>query len=151
MKFVLLNNKGFTLLDALLSFFVFSIISLSFPMIIKGFETIKSESIPPRYYEWNLFSESLGNEVWDTGGIIVSPERISFEKEGEWITYERYQNSVRRKVNDRGHEVVLQSIHSLALSEVPQGVKVKVEFEGGESMESEFYYFYKHKAPEALE
>jgi competence protein ComGF len=151
MKFVLLNNKGFTLLDALLSFFVFSIISLSFPLIMKGFETIKSDSIPPRYYEWNLFSESLGNEVWDTGDIMVSPERISFEKEGEWITYERYQNSMRRKVNDRGHEVVLQSIHSIAFSEVPQGIKVKVEFEGGESMESAFYYFYKDTAQETPE
>jgi competence protein ComGF len=151
MKFVLLNNRGFTLLDALLSFVVFSIISLSFPMIMKGMETIKTDSVPPRYYEWNLFSENLRNEMWASGNILTSPDQISFVKEGERITYERYQNSIRRRVNERGHEVVLQSIHSLTFSEVPQGVKVEVDFERGEWMESEFYYFYKEKITEAPE
>jgi competence protein ComGF len=151
MKFVLLNNRGFTLLDALLSFIVFFIISLSFPLIMKGFETIKTDSVPPRYYEWNLFSENLRNEIWNGENIMISPEQISLDKEGERITYERYQNSIRRRVNERGHEVVLQSIHSLTFFEVPQGVKVEVDFERGEKMESEFYYFHMEKTQEAPE
>lgn len=148
MKFVLRNDEGFTLLDALMSLLVFSIISLSFPMIMKAFVTIKSESVPPRYYEWNLFSESLRSELWGGVNIMVSPERFSFEKGGELITYERYQNSIRRKVNDRGHEVVLQSIHSITFSQVPQGVKVEIDFQKGERVESEFYYFNKEKMSE---
>ncbi|WP_175991056.1 competence type IV pilus minor pilin ComGF [Bacillus sp. Marseille-Q1617] len=148
MKSVLQNNKGFTLLDALLSLLVLSIISLSFPLIMKGFQTIKTVSVPPRYYEWNLFSESLRNEMWGSGNIMISPEQLSFDKEGERITYERYQNSIRRKVNERGHEVVLQSIHTLAFSQVPQGVKVEIKFEKGEGMESEFYYFQKNPTSE---
>lgn len=148
MKFVLRNDEGFTLLDALMSLLVFSIISLSFPIIMKAFVTIKSESVPPRYYEWNLFSESLRSELWGGVNIMVSPERFSFEKGGELITYERYQNSIRRKVNDRGHEVVLQSIHSITFSQVPQGVKVEIDFQKGERVESEFYYFNKEKMSE---
>ncbi|MGR3765002.1 competence type IV pilus minor pilin ComGF [Rossellomorea sp. NS-SX7] len=148
MMFVLRNDEGFTLLDALMSLLVFSIISLSFPMIMKAFVTIKSESVPPRYYEWNLFSESLRSELWGGVNIMVSPERFSFEKGGELITYERYQNSIRRKVNDRGHEVVLQSIHSITFSQVPQGVKVEIDFQKGERVESEFYYFNKENMSE---
>jgi competence protein ComGF len=141
MKYVLLNNKGFTLLDAMLSFLIFSVITLSFPLIIKGLQIIQKESIPPRYYEWNLFSESLRREIWGGSDLLYSPNEITFESGGKTITYERYQDSVRRTVGGLGHEVVLQRVHSFNITEVPQGVKVSVEFTEGEDAESEFYHY----------
>jgi competence protein ComGF len=144
MKFACLNNKGFTLLDAMLSFLLFSIISLGFPLVIKGFETIQKESIPPRYYEWNLFSQSLRTEMWGGSNFLISPETVSYVSQGETIKYERYQDSIRRQVDERGHEVVLQGVDSFEISEVPQGIRIDVIFEEGEVVESEFY-FYKEK------
>jgi competence protein ComGF len=147
MKFACLNNKGFTLLDAMLSFLVFSIISLGFPLVIKGFETIQKESVPPRYYEWNLFSQSLRTEMWGGSNFQISPETVSYVSQGETIKYERYQDSIRRQVGERGHEVVLQAVDSFEISEVPQGIRIDVTFEEGEIVGSEFYY-YKEKTPE---
>lgn len=147
MKYVLLNNKGFTLLDALLSFMIFLVISLSFPLVIKGLQIIQKESLPPRYYEWNLFSESLRTEMWGGSNILYSPEEISFESDVGTITYERYQDSVRRRVGGLGHEVVLQEIDSFVITEVQQGIKISVVFKEGENVESE-YYHYKEIQPE---
>ncbi|MCA1054807.1 ComGF family competence protein [Rossellomorea aquimaris] len=141
MKYAFLNNKGFTLLDAMLSFLIFSFLSLSIPLIIKGLHTIEKESIPPRYYEWNLFSESLRMEVWGGSGFLFSNEGITFESNGKVITYERYQDSIRRRVDGQGHEVVLQGIDSFEFSEVPKGIMVSVVFKEGESVESEFYHY----------
>ncbi|MEL3974071.1 competence type IV pilus minor pilin ComGF [Rossellomorea oryzaecorticis] len=147
MKFACLNNKGFTLLDAMLSFLVFSIISLGFPLVIKGFETIQKESVPPRYYEWNLFSQSLRTELRGGSNFLISSGAVSYVSRGETINYERYQDSIRRQVDERGHEVVLQGVDSFEISEVPQGIRIDVIFEEGEIVESEFYY-YKEKAPQ---
>jgi competence protein ComGF len=147
MKFACLNNKGFTLLDAMLSFLVFSIISLGFPLVIKGFEMIQKESVPPRYYEWNLFSQSLRTEMRGGSNFLISPEAVSYVSRGETIKYEQYQDSIRRRVDERGHEVVLQGVDSFEISEVPQGIRIEVIFEEGEIVESEFYY-YKEKTPE---
>ncbi|OIU71074.1 competence type IV pilus minor pilin ComGF [Rossellomorea aquimaris] len=147
MKYVYRNNKGFTLLDALLSFMIFTVISLSFPLVIKGLHIIQKESIPPRYYEWNLFSESLRMEMWGGSDLLYSPEEITFESNGKTITYERYQDSVRRRVGGLGHEVVLQGVDSYIITEVPQGIKISVVFKEGENVESEFYH-YKEIRPE---
>ncbi|XXM73762.1 competence type IV pilus minor pilin ComGF [Lysinibacillus sphaericus] len=149
MKYVLQNDKGFSLLDALLSFMIFSVISLSFPLVIKGLQVIQKESIPPRYYEWNLFSESLRMEMWRGSNLMYSPEDITFESSGKTITYERYQDSVRRRVGGLGHEVVLQGIDSFVITKVPQGIKISVVFKEGENVESE-YYHYKEIQPEVL-
>jgi competence protein ComGF len=147
MKYAFLNNKGFTLLDAMLSFLIFSVISLSFPLVIKGLQVIQKESIPPRYYEWNLFSESLRMEMWAGSDVLYSHEEVTFESDGKIITYERYQDSVRRRVGGLGHEVVLQGVDSFDITEVPHGLKISVVFKEGENVESEFYH-YKEKQAE---
>lgn len=135
------NDGGFTLIEALLSFMIFCIISLSIPLLMKGVETIKNEMVPPYYYEWNLFSESLKNELWKGTDIKVLPQEISFNKNGEKISYEKYNSSIRRRVNDTGHEVVLQSVGSFSLTPLEQGIRINVDFNNGERVESEFFYY----------
>ncbi len=108
---------------------------------MKGVETIKNEMVPPYYYEWNLFSESLKNELWKGTDIKVLPQEISFNKNGEKISYEKYNSSIRRRVNDTGHEVVLQSVGSFSLTPLEQGIRINVDFDNGERVESEFFYY----------
>ncbi|MGE6752087.1 competence type IV pilus minor pilin ComGF [Rossellomorea sp. NPDC071047] len=136
-----LNNKGYTLIEALLSFTVFCMISLCIPLIMKGFSTIKNDMVPPHYYEWNLFNESLRNELWRGESVVITPDNISFLVSGESISYEKYNQSIRRRVNNRGHEVVLQSVDSFSFASIIQGVHMELEFVGGEKVEGEFFYF----------
>lgn len=136
-----LNSQGYTLIEALLSFTVFCMISLCIPLIMKGFSTIKHDMVPPHYYEWNLFNESLRNELWRGEGVVITHDKISFMMSGESISYEKYNQSIRRRVNNRGHEVVLQSVDSFSFASIIQGVHMDLEFVGGEKVEGEFFYF----------
>ncbi|WP_064091557.1 competence type IV pilus minor pilin ComGF [Rossellomorea aquimaris] len=144
------NHKGYTLLEVLLSFMVFSMISFCIPFFMKGFDTIKNEMVPPYYYEWTLFTQSLKRELWNGKDIVIEPNKISFTINDEQITYEKYQQSIRRRVNDSGHEVVLQSVKYFSLSPLPQGMHIELEFINGEKVEKEFFYYYYQTAEEPL-
>ncbi len=135
------NNKGYTLIESLLSFTIFCMISLCIPLIMNGFSTIKNDLVPPHYYEWNLFNESLRYELWRGESVEITPDKISFMVNGESISYEKYNQSLRRRVNNRGHEVVLQAVDSFSFASIIQGVHLDLEFVGGERVEGEFFYF----------
>jgi competence protein ComGF len=135
------DEKGFTLIEALLSFSLFCMISLSMPLMMKGFSMIKQDLVPPRYYEWNLFHESVRNELKNAKDIKVMTNQISFIIDGETILYEKYNQSIRRRVNNRGHEIVLQTVDQVAFDVINQGVHVDLEFEGGEKVEGNFFSF----------
>jgi competence protein ComGF len=140
-----LDERGFTLIEALLSFSLFCMISLSIPLMMMGFSTIKHDMVPPRYYEWNLFHESVRNELRKADAIEIMPQYISFLVDGEKILYEKYNQSIRRRVNNRGHEIVLQAVVQFTFTSIHQGMHLDLEFEGGEKVEGDFYYF---SAPE---
>ncbi|WP_406686778.1 competence type IV pilus minor pilin ComGF [Rossellomorea vietnamensis] len=136
-----MDEKGFTLIEALLSFSLFCMISLSIPLVMKGFSTIKHDLVPPRYYEWNLFHESVRNELRNAKDINVMTNQLSFVMDGETILYEKYNQSIRRRVNNRGHEIVLQSVDGFEFNVIDQGVHMDLEFEGGEKVEGNFFSF----------
>ncbi|MCR8847122.1 competence type IV pilus minor pilin ComGF [Rossellomorea sp. SC111] len=136
-----MDEKGFTLIEALLSFSLFCIISLSIPLMMKGFSTIKHDLVPPRYYEWNLFHESVRSELRKANDVKVLPNQISFVIDGETILYEKYSQSIRRRVNNRGHEIVLQSVDQFTFDVIHQGVHLDLEFDSGEKVEGKFFYF----------
>ncbi|MFI8685378.1 competence type IV pilus minor pilin ComGF [Rossellomorea sp. NPDC077527] len=135
------DESGFTLIDSLLSFSLFCMISFSLPLIMKGFSVIKNELIPPRYYEWNLFNESVRNELKKADQVEVLPGQISFVIDGDTILYEQYDQSIRRRVNNRGHEIVLQEVGQFAFASIQGGVHLDLEFEGGEKVEGDFFCF----------
>ncbi|WP_179885009.1 competence type IV pilus minor pilin ComGF [Bacillus sp. AFS015802] len=134
------DERGFTLIEALLNFSLFCMISFSLPFVMKGFFIIKHELVPPRYYEWNLFSESIRKELREADAVVVMPQQISFVVEGETILYEKYNQSIRRRVNNRGHEIVLQEVSQFTFSSINQGVHMELEFAGGEKVEGDFFY-----------
>ena len=115
---------------------------------MKGFDSIKNEMVPPYYYEWTLFTQSLKRELWSGKDIVVEPNKISFTLNDERISYEKYQQSIRRRVNDTGHEVVLQSVHFFSFSSLQQGMRVELEFLNGEKVESEFFFYFSQPAEE---
>lgn len=136
-----MDEKGFTLIEALLNFSIICIISFSIPLMMKGFSTIKHDLVPPRYYEWNLFHESVRNELRKANDVKVLPNQISFVVDGETILYQKYNQSIRRRVNNRGHEVVLQSVDQFTFNVIHQGVHLNLEFESGEKVEGNLFYF----------
>ena len=135
------NERGFTLLEALFFFFIVFRISFSIPLVIKGFSLVREEMIPPPYYQWTLFNESVRQETWKSRGMTVTNSGFSFILNGEKVTYEKYQDSIRRRVNDKGHEVVLQKLSGLSFNAIDGGVRIEGVFLDGKKLEGEFFYY----------
>ncbi|WP_226673124.1 competence type IV pilus minor pilin ComGF [Rossellomorea aquimaris] len=141
------DERGFTLVEALLSFSVFCMISFSLPLMMKGFMMIKNDLVPPHYYEWSLFNESVRNELKNVEAVEIAPQHISFVMDGETILYETYDQSIRRRVNNRGHEIVLQAVDQVTFTSIRGGVHLDLEFEGGEKVEGDFMCFAPFEGP----
>ncbi|WP_244668179.1 competence type IV pilus minor pilin ComGF [Bacillus sp. NTK074B] len=135
------DERGFTMVEALLSFSVFCMISFSLPLMMKAVTMIKNDLVPPHYYEWNLFNESVRNELKNAKSIEIAPQHISFVIDGETILYETYNQSIRRRVNNRGHEIVLQAVDQATFTSIRGGMHLDLEFEGGEKVEGDFFCF----------
>lgn len=122
----LLNNKGYVLLEMLLSFFIFTIIlSLLFTplrlMLDRQFSEKELQDM-----EWELFILELKKETKMSQGIAVANNKLVLYVDGRVVTYEKYGSNIRRRVDSTGHEVALQGINSVEFTMQKNGFQVKV-------------------------
>ncbi|MBS4217163.1 ComGF family competence protein [Bacillus sp. FJAT-49711] len=136
---VMNNQYGFTLLDSIFSMFILTIIMSLMPLLFQSFAIIDRTIKIDEDFEWNLFLIHLRNEVEDAKKVHVfnHPSRILIEK-NLMIAYETHGNSIRRTVNDKGHEIVLQHVHSVNFSKLNQMLIVNVSFSNGIKEEARF-------------
>ncbi len=73
--------------------------------------------------------------------MTVTNSGFSFILNGEKVTYEKYQDSIRRRVNDKGHEVVLQKLSLVSFHAIDGGVRIEGVFLDGKKLEGEFFYY----------
>ncbi|MCJ8006818.1 competence type IV pilus minor pilin ComGF [Lederbergia wuyishanensis] len=138
-KYVTNDQKGFTLLDSIFCMLILSIIMSLMPLLFQSFATIDRTIYVDEDFEWNLFLIHLRKELKDAEKVYVysHPNRILIEK-NFMIIYEPYSSSVRRTVNDRGHEIVLQQVSSVKFSKIDQLLIVNVTFSSGVKEEARF-------------
>ncbi|MFD2681236.1 competence type IV pilus minor pilin ComGF [Bacillus seohaeanensis] len=135
------NSRGFTLVEALLSFCIFLTISFSLLICMKGLHVVEEKLIPPQYYEWNLFRDSFRTEFRGATLGGIAEDSISFYVDNKEVLYEKYADSIRRRVNRKGHEIVLQKINEVNFSMRKNGVQMEVEFTNGEKAVSRLYNY----------
>jgi competence protein ComGF len=123
------NQAGYTLLHALFTLGVFLLIATCMPPIITGITLIESKLDPSKEYEWNLFSHQFRLELRGAKNIKVTDSSITFMKNGEEILYEKYGDYVRRRVDRRGHEIVLGPLDALDLNTAKSGIEIHASFE----------------------
>ncbi|WP_409251338.1 competence type IV pilus minor pilin ComGF [Bacillus sp. SCS-153A] len=124
------EQGGYTLLQAIFTLCVFMVIASCFPVVITGITLAVTKLDPSKEYEWNLFSHQFRQEFRGATGINVTDYSIKFMKEGQEITYEKYGEFIRRRVDRRGHEIVLGPIDSVELKKFKNGVEIHASFEG---------------------
>lgn len=120
------NNKGFTLVEMLVAFSIFSIIISFLPMLIS---TINRDQLLERRgqrLEWEVFISQIKKEIRMSQKVTISNQRLLLEKDGAVIIYERYGSNLRRRVDYKGHEIILQHVQSFQFEVLLNGVSVKV-------------------------
>jgi competence protein ComGF len=76
--------------------------------------------------EWEVFIGQAKKELRISDQITVRNNQVSFTKEGESVSYDKYGSNLRRRVDLKGYEVILQNVKSVTFGEVKRGVSITV-------------------------
>ncbi|WP_239254169.1 competence type IV pilus minor pilin ComGF [Listeria ilorinensis] len=114
-----LAQNGFTILEALLSLIITMMILSFIPLFYQEAQKINQLSDLTSENEWLLFRTQFLAELQGAHTIRVSVNAVSFiDQEEKQIVYQQYKNLVRRQVNGRGHEPILQNVQKTHFHEI---------------------------------
>ncbi|MGG0460652.1 competence type IV pilus minor pilin ComGF [Priestia aryabhattai] len=108
------SEKGFTLVEMLVSFTLFLLIVSFFSIIIPLAKQTYNPDFSMNEMEWEIFVNQLAMEYREAKEVRIHATTLTLKMENnQVITYERYEDKIRRRVDESGHEVVLQHIKNI--------------------------------------
>jgi competence protein ComGF len=123
---LLVQTKGFTLLEALLTLSIVLIIVSLLPLFIQVFQHDIQKKGGLHMFEWEIFVQQAQMELREANKVEVHNNRLLFTgKEGESILYEKKNGKLRRRVDGYGHETLLQHIRTITFSAIERGIIIK--------------------------
>lgn len=133
------NNRGYTFLELFISLSIFAL-TLFFlvhtvPLIqFHGYgKNILNEM------EWEIFLNQTKRELRNSEKVRLTYNRILLYQEGKIIQYEKYGRNLRRRVNSKGHEIILFNISSFSYEKTARGIRIIVEHGDGRTFQEEMY------------
>lgn len=121
------RNGGFTLAEMLLTFSFFLLLLAFFPM---GMDFLLQEGLSRKgvqKMEWEVFLSQAKKELRMCDKVLSTENGLSFTMNEQMITYKMFGSNLRRQVNERGHELILQEVKAASFERIKQGVKITVE------------------------
>ena len=120
------NEKGFTLVEMLVTFSILLVI-LSFISPFFGV-VFRENNEQFNKLEWQILIQQMKMEVREASKITVSKNNsVSFiNASGESVSFEKYNDKIRRRVNGKGHEVLLQQITGVIFESKRNGFFISV-------------------------
>lgn len=134
MKKYVLNNKCFTLLEALVGIFVMGVLLY----LCMNFIIILNDNQDYSYAkeETTLFISQVQEDFLSSVKVNVKKEQLKFiTYNKDKITYEVDKDRLVRKVEGKGYEIVLSSVSSLSFKRVKNNVEVSIKYTDGYNYE----------------
>jgi competence protein ComGF len=118
---ITMDNRGFTLLEMLLSFTIFIMIASFIPLFLQ-LAAFPSEKNKLNLLEWEVFLQQAKIEIREASELEVK-DGVLYLKNlyGQNVSYEQYNHSLRRRVDGTGHEILLKNIKSVSFQIVTNG------------------------------
>ncbi len=91
--------------------------------------------------EWEVFISQIKKEVRMSTSVTVLNQTILLQKDGETIIYEKYGTNLRRRVDYKGHEILLQNIGSFQFEKLRNAVRVNLMDKYGHEYKEEVRIF----------
>lgn len=135
------NHNGFTMVEMLLSFAIFTVVAAFLPLLFQFMMNMNPIEKRNSMLEWEIFISQLSKEVQRSERIEVTGRELHLTINEDIITFQQYQNDVRRRVNFVGHEIVLQNVEHVQFIKDGKGVFIKVNDKFGGSYEAALYSF----------
>ncbi|WXB90871.1 competence type IV pilus minor pilin ComGF [Metabacillus sp. FJAT-53654] len=140
--FLFHNERGYTFLNLLLSFFIYSIIISTLTIILHFLLSHSQHPEDLRPYEWELFVIQLHKDLKEASNITANKSEITFKnKLGESVRISQYKNLIRRQVDGTGHEIFLLKVKNVEFQQDLLGVQLFVESIAGKNYRHTFRTF----------
>ena len=128
------NEQGYTLLNTLISLML---ILLILPLIYQVyFEVSSLNKIDNSYEKFFIF---IKDDINRASKVSVSDHQIIFELyDGKSAIIEKYNDQLRRRVDNKGHEIYLRDINSFNIIKLDYGMRLSVISKMGVKYEKDF-------------
>ena len=123
---ILRKDSGFTMVEMLISLVVFMMLAILTAQIFLTVRDQFGEKNHLHTKEWELFTLQLKSEIRTSTDQSVLNNKLYLMTRGKVVTIERYKNIVRRQVDGRGHEIMLQNIADFHVEQDGSAVIVQV-------------------------
>lgn len=129
------NSEGFTLVSALFS--------LTILLLIIPFLSIILQFARDQPYEYAIDAEHffvfLRDDLIESHKIDIRPDMLTLTLiNGNKASYHLYNDVVRRRVQEQGHEIYIRNIRKLSYRQKENRLLVQITTENGENYEREF-------------
>ncbi|OIJ11306.1 hypothetical protein BKP37_15970 [Anaerobacillus alkalilacustris] len=116
--------NGFTSIEVLIAFFIFLVIASILPQF---FRIITFEPKLLHRMETSTFFQQLTFDVHQAATILVDNNILYLQKSNdETVTYAYHQQRIRRQVNNKGQEIVMQNIVDVNFVQWSNGIDITV-------------------------
>lgn len=125
---VILNNKGFTLLEAVLALGILMLILTSVPPLLKPLtQDTTSEAVSVRQA-----LHFISMEVHKGGSVNTANNKLYIQnQQGRTAVFEQYNDMIRRQVDEKGHEIYLHHIEDLKITQDSSSIVITVKGKEG--------------------
>lgn len=136
-----MNDKGYTMLEALFQLVVFAILAHIFVLIMLWSSEMKTTVLANEHTKWELFVNDLNMYFVDVTSFKVNAtnSKITFQTPNGLYSMERYQNIIRKQVANLGHEPLLIGIKNGQFYYDDEELRIVVEFPNGIIKERTYY------------
>lgn len=137
------DERGVTYAEALLTLFITFIILGGIPYSLKAI-WIYSQHSPQKDVAVYQFYHFVEQDLYTTTSITILDEGVRlYKQDGDIIDIEQYGNIIRRRVNERGHQWLLQDVQSFQAQNTKDGFVLTLTREGGGFYQKRFNLYTK--------
>lgn len=140
------NSNGFTLIESLIVLMVFSACAAFMPLLYEGADRTIQAAKAEKNIEWELFIIQLRNEMQMSQNWQLTETNLTYLAAGSTdvvVSISQYRDKIRRQVQGKGHEILLQNVKTASFSSKGGKVYIHVTFSNGEQEGASIYSFYK--------
>lgn len=120
-----MNEKGFTLIEIIIAFAIFLLITSLIPLFFQVLQPIDPKV--RQKIETTLFFQQLNFELQRCKDIQVNDHVLHMiNEDNQLVSYDIVNQKVRRQINRRGQEMVLLNIHEISFVKTKRSIKVIV-------------------------
>lgn len=140
------NNRGFTLLESLISLFILSLLLLYITPFIKMMVSMDERAKNDTYVELQIGKIQLEREMSALAFVEVKNNKLVFLDDSgehpEKYKFEHYKNMIRKTP---GHQPIIMGVQTVRFAEVNQNIRMSIKMTDGRR----YTYYFNEEMKEA--